>query len=115
MSTIAIPIFRGRVSPVFDACIQVLFIELDQNREVGRSQICVEGLSLYERSAVLHRLQVSTVICGGITDVFYKMLVNKKIRLIEGISGEIEKVINAFFCGQLDNPFFFMPGYKAKI
>jgi predicted Fe-Mo cluster-binding NifX family protein len=57
---------------------------------------------------------VSTVICGGISDVFYSMLESAGINTITGIAGEIEEVLAAFLAGRLEQPYFYMPGHGCK-
>jgi len=114
MGIIAIPIFNNRVSPVFDSCTQILLIEINKNREISRNQMCFEGLSLFERLKILQKLNVSIVICGGVSDFFYKMVKGAKIPMIEGIAGEVEEVLIAHLRDRLHDPNFFMPGFKSS-
>ncbi len=113
MVRVAIPIFRSRVSPVFDSCTRVIVIDFEQNREIRRMEIYLNRLSLTERVAVLQKLCVKTVICSGISGVFHNMLKNANILLIFGIAEEVEQVVDAYKSGQLHNPRFYMPGYKG--
>ncbi len=115
MVRVAIPIFRSRVSPVFDLCTRLLVIDFEQNREIRRMEICLDWLSLTERVAILQKLCVQTVICGGISEVFHNMLKNADILLIYGIAEEVDQVVDAYKSGQLHNPRFYMPGYKGEL
>jgi len=63
---------------------------------------------------LLHRAGITTVICGGISDVFYNMFSRENIRIISGIVGVVEEVIDAFIDGRLDDPVFYMPGYTLN-
>ena len=112
MNRIAIPVFKSRVSPVFDSCARLLLIDLEQNQEIARTEILFEGLSKIDRLKILKNSGVRTVICGGISDGFYKMISNAEISTIMGIVGEVNQVIAAFICSRLDEPCFCMPGYK---
>jgi len=112
MDRIAIPIYKSRVSPVFDSCTRLLLIDLNQNKEIDRTEIIFEGLSEIERVTILKKSGVGTVICGGISDGFYKMISSAQISMIIGIAGEVDQVLNAFRCGRLGEPCFYMPGYK---
>jgi predicted Fe-Mo cluster-binding NifX family protein len=112
MNRIAIPVFKSRVSPVFDSCARLLLVDLDRNQEVARTEILFEGLSEIDRLKILKRSGVGTVICGAISDGFYKMIFNAEISLIIGIAGEVNQVITAYRCNRLGEPCFFMPGYK---
>lgn len=114
MDRIAIPIFKSRVSPVLDSCTRVLIIDIKNKQEIAREEVIFENFSLFERINALQKLNAKMIICGGISDVFYKLLKNANIGLIYGIAGEVEQVIHAYGCGQLDQQCFYMPGYRAE-
>ena len=113
MDRVAIPRFRSRISPVFDTCVRVLLIDLENNREVGRQEIYLDGLSMPERATVLKNADIQTIICCGIREVLYNMLMDAGICLITGIAGEVEEVLDAFLSDKLHETRFHMPGYKA--
>jgi predicted Fe-Mo cluster-binding NifX family protein len=113
MATIAIPIFKSRVSPVFDTCTRLLLIDFDDNLQLSRKEFDLDHFSLHERLQVLEKNAVSVIICGGISDVFHAILSNSNIQLISGICGNVDEVIKAHIEDRLDDPCFFMPGYKA--
>jgi len=114
MTSIGIPIFQSRVSPVFDTCTTVLIIKFEQDLEIERGETYLDELSLSDRVNILLKLNVTVLICGGISAVFYNMLKNAGIRLISGIAGKADQVFNAFISGHLDEPRFYMPGYKER-
>ena len=110
---IAIPVFNSRISPVLDACMQICIFDCEQKQEVNRQNVWVEDLSLPERLTILVKLGVTVIICCGISDVLHKLLQSKNIRVIAGRIGEIDEVVEAFLCNQLDNQCFLMPGFKS--
>ena len=112
MNRIAIPVFKSRISPVFDSCNRVLLVDLEQNKETNRAEITFEDLSVLERLSMLSRFGVTNVICAGISQSFHDKLTAAKISPITGIVGEIDEVLTAFMCDGLNNPRFYMPGYK---
>jgi predicted Fe-Mo cluster-binding NifX family protein len=114
VARVAIPIFRARVSPVFDSCQQLLVVEMEEDRQVLRSRIYLDQLSPSQRLDVLRQTGIGTVICGGISDVFHSMIKGAGIKTITGIAGEIEEVLAAFLADRLDQPYFHMPGYDDK-
>jgi predicted Fe-Mo cluster-binding NifX family protein len=114
MVRIAIPIFKARVSPVFDTCTRILLIDFENNRQIAQKELNLDNLPLQERLQILEKNDVAVIICGGISNFFHAMLSNSNIQLISGISGNVEEVIKAHFDGRLDDPCFFMPGYKAR-
>jgi predicted Fe-Mo cluster-binding NifX family protein len=113
MARIAIPIFKARVSPVFDTCTRILLIDFENNRQIAQKELDIDNFSLRERLQILEKNDVAVIICGGISDVFHAILSNLNILLISGICGNVDEVIKAHCDGRLDDPCFFMPGYKA--
>jgi predicted Fe-Mo cluster-binding NifX family protein len=114
MAKLAIPIFKARVSPVFDTCTRILLIDFENNRQIAQKELDLDNCSLRERLQILEKNDVAVVICGGISSFFHAMLANSNILLICGICGNVDEVIGAHFDGRLDDPCFFMPGYKAR-
>jgi hypothetical protein len=88
VTRVAIPIFRKKMSPVFDSCSRVLLVDIVKNREVDRKEIYLDSLSLTDRLAILLKSGVSVVICGGISNVMENMVVGVKIDLFCNITGE---------------------------
>ena len=112
MNRIAIPVFKSRISPVFDSCSRVLLVDLEHNRKINRAEIPFKDLSVLERLSMLARLGVTNVICAGISQSFHDQLTAAKISPITGIVGEVGEVLSAFMCDELNDPHFYMPGYK---
>ena len=89
-------------------------MQIEENRQISRSELYLDQLSAPQRLDVLRHAGVSTVICGGISDVFHSMIKSAGIRPITGIAGEVEEVLAAFLAGRLDQPYFYMPGHGLK-
>jgi len=113
MPRLAIPIFKARVSPVFDTCKRILLIDYENNRQTAQKELDLDDFSLRERLQILEKNDVAVLICGAVSSFFHAMLSNSNILLINGICGNVDEVIDAHFDGRLDDPCFFMPGYKA--
>jgi predicted Fe-Mo cluster-binding NifX family protein len=111
MKKVAIPIFQNRVSPVLDSCRHMLVIDIEQDTEVDRENIYLGEMSLTERCDIFAKLEVTIVICGGVSEIFSNMLMGANIRLVNGIAGDMDDVIAAFLGECLDNPRFYMPGF----
>lgn len=113
MIRVGIPIFRQRVSPVFDSCTRILIINIERGWEVERKEFYLDALALTERMTIFKKFGVNTVICGGISDLFANMILSAKIVLISDISGEIEQVLAAYLAEKLDDSRFLMPGVRV--
>jgi hypothetical protein len=61
---------------------------------------------------MLSRLGVTKVICAGISQSFHDKLKAAEILPIIGIVGEVGEVLSAFMRDGLNDPRFYMPGYK---
>lgn len=114
MKRIAVPIFKSRISPVFDTCTKMLVIDCKGAKEIQRQEIYLGELSLYERQRILSGLNVNVFICGGITEVFQKMIETGDIQIITGKTGDVEEVLAAFLSGKINRKKFQMPGSKPK-
>jgi len=112
---IAIPVFQSRVSPVFDCCSRVLLVDLEPDREIKRTEITCQDLSVFDRVKRLNESGVTLVICAGISQSFHDQLVAAEISTIPGIVGQVDEVLSAFKCDRLDNSCFCMPGYKPDL
>ena len=110
MLRVGIPIFESRVSPVLDACNRMLLIDFEGGREIKRMEISLEKTNLIERIDVFTRWGIQQIICSGVSDLMCKYLVAKKIKLISGVAGELDKIIHAYICNRLNDACFKMPG-----
>jgi predicted Fe-Mo cluster-binding NifX family protein len=114
MTTIAIPVYRSRIAPVFDFSDSVLLINLENNHEVERSVMHMKALLPSDRVGALKRVGVRTLVCAGISDLLKTMLETSGIRVIWGVAGEFENVLTAFMSNRLDEPQFSMPGLEYR-
>lgn len=114
MAKIAIPVFHSRVAPVFDSCLSVLLIQIENRRQTGKTELNLDKLSPVERVSALKRAGVTTLICGGITEALDRLLQGSGIAVVGGVAGEDEEVLRAFMSDRLDEPQFYMPGTKKE-
>ena len=89
-------------------------VDIEENRQISRSQVYLDQLSPSLRLDVLREAGVTTLICGGISEVFHNMINSAGIQTITGIAGEIEEVITAFLADRLDQAYFYMPGRGGR-
>ena len=107
---LAIPVWQGRISPVFDVAGQLLLVELTDGREVVREERLVEGSTADERAQNLAKLGVGTLICAGISQSLETDLTDRGVRVIARLCGNVEEVLAAFVAGRLREERFAMPG-----
>jgi predicted Fe-Mo cluster-binding NifX family protein len=107
---IAIPVWQGRISPVFDVAGQLLLVELADGREVAREEHAVDETRADERTRKLAEIGVETLICAGISQSLEASLADRGIRVIARVCGNVEEVLAAFVSGRLGDERFAMPG-----
>ena len=107
---LAIPVWQGRISPVFDVAGQLLLVELADGREVAREEQMVTEATVEERARKLAELGVGTLICAGISQSLDAVMANRGIHVIAHICGNVEEVLAAFVAGRLREDRFAMPG-----
>jgi predicted Fe-Mo cluster-binding NifX family protein len=110
---IVIPVFENRVSPVFDWCSNLLLVENQSGREVGRSEVAAADNDSLRQADQMVELGASMVVCGGIGEMLLGLIEARGIRVIPGVSGDIDDVLTALSAGELSHPRFMMPGSGA--
>jgi predicted Fe-Mo cluster-binding NifX family protein len=60
----------------------------------------------------MSRQGVEKIICAGVSDLMIAYIVSRGMRIISGLSGEVEQIIAAYQQDQLDQDCFRMPGGK---
>jgi len=108
---IAIPIWDGFVSSVFDFAHRLLLMEIQNGRELNRSEVPLQAESLPERASRLKQLGVNAIICGAISRPLMYMLTASGIEVLPYVTGRVDDVLEAYFTDQLAHTQFTMPGY----
>ena len=107
---VAIPLWEGRVSPVFDEAGRILLVDIDHGRERQRREETLAAHNLFERAELLPRLGVEVLICGMISQPQQAALSSAGIRIIPHICGSMEEVIGAVLDGRIESGALRMPG-----
>jgi len=107
---IAIPIWNGFVSSVFDFAHKLLLLDIENGHELNRSEATLIPESVPQRASRLKGLGVDVLICGAISRPLMYMLTGSGIEVLPYITGNIENVLGAYIAGQLIRPEFSMPG-----
>lgn len=107
---VAIPIWQGRVSPVFDVAGQVLLIELEESVEKSRREQLLPDEGPDRRVDRIAEQGVGTLICGAISRLLESLLVARGIHVIPQVCGSVDEVLDAFNAGELHDERFAMPG-----
>ena len=115
---IALPVWDGRISPVFDTALNLLLVEYEGHREANRTtEALTEGFAP-RRAARMADLAVDVLICGAISHPLASMLVSYGIQVVPFVSGNADEVLSAYLSGSLAGPdypaCFRMPGCRGR-
>jgi len=108
---LAIPIFRSRISPVFDFSTRALIVNIEQGKETDRYEIDLHGMAPQGKVERLKDARINTLICAGISLPLQRMLAQAGLEVLPGIVGSVHEVLNAYQQGNLKDRRFMMPGF----
>lgn len=107
---IGIPVWEGKVSPVFDTASRLLVLDLKGGKETDRFETVLAENDVGRRCSRVQSMGVDLLICGAISKAYSNMLAASGVRVIPWISGPADEVLAAYMAGNLFSPRFFMPG-----
>ena len=111
---IAIPVYGGRISNVFDFSKKLLIVDIENGHESGRREMDIPAVASMQRAGKLLQLDVNVLVCGAISRPLAGMVAAAGIELIPNITGGVEEVILAYITGELRTaPRYRMPGCGA--
>ena len=111
---IVVPIWNDKVSPVLDTASRLLVLDTGIDNRVSRSEAYLDEQDISRRCFRIRKLGADVLICGAVSRSFSDLLAANGIRVIPGIAGCIEEILEAYFNGTLDQSKFLMPGCSPK-
>ena len=103
MRTIAMSIFRDRISSRIDAADEVLLISLVNGTIKKREKIRIIPSSPLDKIHQIIQLNPDVLICGGVTQSCDNMLKNSEVSVVPWVKGNTEEVLNQFLGGTLSD------------
>jgi predicted Fe-Mo cluster-binding NifX family protein len=107
---IAIPLWNDCVSNVFDFAHSLLLVDIENGKEINRSEIELKADSLLQRAGRLKSLEADVLVCGAISRALAQMVTASGIQVLPYVTGRVDDVLQAYLTGQLVRPQFTMPG-----
>jgi predicted Fe-Mo cluster-binding NifX family protein len=108
---VALPVWQGRVSSVFDFAHRLLVVEVEKGKEKSRQEIILVEQIGPNRAATLKQLGVGVLICGAISRPLAETINGSGIQVLPFVSGPTEQIINAYMTGRLGQPQYILPGF----
>jgi len=107
---IAIPVWRDRVSPVFDVAGDLVWFDVKDGAQVQRGDAEIREDDLRARVQKLTELGIEVLICGAISRPLEAMLTAAGVKVIAQVCGGVEEVFEAYQSRRLGDRAFAMPG-----
>ena len=111
---LAIPVFRARVAPVLDWCSKIIIISEEGADAASGRHIDVIEESIFILMRTLREKGIKTLICGALSPEMLNYGESIGLRIIHGIAGNIEEVLQAYRERKLDQPRYWLPGCRGQ-
>jgi predicted Fe-Mo cluster-binding NifX family protein len=107
---VAVTVWEKRVSPVFDASQMLLIAEIENGAIVSKGQIGFDPETPSALIRTLAAMEVTTLICGAVSEQSAIVIETGRIRLIPFIAGEADEVLEVFAKNSDVDARYLMPG-----
>lgn len=111
---VAVTIWNGRISPVFDVARSVILAEVEGGRIKARREEPLEGGDPGRQASRLSSYQPNVLICGAISQSMVALLSACDIAVFPFVAGDVDAVLDAYLNGSLTAPAWSMPGCCAR-
>ena len=109
---IALTVWDGWISPVFDVCREALVLEIDNGDILSTVKIDLNTETPLKKIERLVNLGVETLVCGAISELVHGEATPRGLKVISFVSGEIDEVVQALISDGLPTPALSMPGCR---
>jgi predicted Fe-Mo cluster-binding NifX family protein len=107
---VAIPVWNGRVSPVFDEASTIVLLDIEDGREMARTELKLAAHPLALKVKHLAEQHIDVLVCGAISQLLAEMCAAAGTSVVSWVAGPLEDVVRAFLTGALPSPSYTMPG-----
>jgi predicted Fe-Mo cluster-binding NifX family protein len=111
---VALTVWEGRISPVFDVSREAVIVTLEAGRETDRRTERIEAPTDELKVSRLEQLEVDTLVCGAISENLRQALIGRGIEVLGFVAGTLEEVLEALEAGTLPGPALAMPGCGGR-
>lgn len=111
---VAVAVWGGRISPLFDVSRRAVVLDLEGDRVVGRGELDLPEGTGEASLDVLRRHGVTTLLCGAVSEELALRAVALGLELVPFLAGEVEAVVAAYLASRLPNDAFAMPGCGSR-
>ena len=101
MKTIALSIYRDRISSRLDIAEKVMMVKIDDTLIKSKEIFLLDNADILKKLETLIKLKPNVLICGGLTNLCEKKLKNYSIKIIPWVRGETENILKLYLNGLL--------------
>jgi predicted Fe-Mo cluster-binding NifX family protein len=98
---IAVPRMGDNVAPCFEYCATMSVFTIEGNRVVDRLDFPLSSQEPLDRLRLLRDQNVSVIICGGVQDIYERMVRAHGITIIAWVTGAVDDLLGLYLRGQL--------------
>ncbi|MEW6743871.1 MAG: NifB/NifX family molybdenum-iron cluster-binding protein [Planctomycetota bacterium] len=110
---VALPVCRGRISPLFDTARSVWLVDVEVGRVTPVRTLPLPATAPEAQVRALQEAEADAVVCGAMSEVALHRLIAAHIRVWPGVAGDVDSIVAALALpGGLDKSFC-MPGLGA--
>ena len=111
---IALTVWDGWLSPVFDVSRVAVVIEICDGNIVSTTKVDLASATPLPKIERLVAIGVETLICGAISEAVHADSTSRGLNVIGFVAGEVDEVVQAFLRGGLPNQDLSMPGCSCR-
>ncbi len=111
---IAISSSGNTIATTFDFGDEVVVFECMNKKVTDKQRFNLKNTFVFMRTTELKDLGITVLICGAISNSAVFMLQHHGIEVLNGITGEIDTIINEFLHGNINQPRYRLPGFTGR-
>ncbi|MBP9023865.1 MAG: NifB/NifX family molybdenum-iron cluster-binding protein [Spirochaetes bacterium] len=111
---IAITVWNGRISPLFDSASNVCIYENSREADFSKQLISFSDQSAEAKADILLQNGIDLLICGAVSFDAERILSQKGVAVYAYLSGEADEIIKTIMSNRPIYDKFAMPGCTRK-
>lgn len=98
---VAMPRLGNDVAPCFEYSATISIITFEDGVETTRRDFSLQSRMPYDRVRLLRDQGVNVLICGGVQNVFERMVRANGIEVISWVSGDVDELVGMYLNDEL--------------
>jgi len=111
---IALSVYKGGISTVFDAADQLLIVEPAGGKAIPRVPYRFLAADPVHRAAEMKDQKIEILICGAISRAMEASIAAQGIEVYPFVRGTVDEVIEAYRDDRLGQAVFILPGCRRR-